>query len=282
MPIYTMRPAILSLLAAMLLSLTISAPASAEAGPFWYHRAAGEKGEGTKIEPKAPENLSGSGPSIILTFELVGEKLSVEAKQGFQVKSAIFNGVNQGQIKTELVFKQPVLVSREGEAKGCNVAIGEHNTVIVKGHLAWKWNGEKKQLEEAPASAGQKPDLIFTPLELPVQKPETSEVNLANSIAFTTLTLTGSGCGAFAGTFTVDGSEAALIGLSVGEFSKELGVRTIANESKEPRDTFLQHFWNGTANLGAVIGLVGASNPAALETQVGLTTAQQEIAVKEK
>jgi hypothetical protein len=121
-----------------------------------------------------------------------------------------------------------------------------------------------------------------------VQKPEPSLVNLSVAAAgsFTTITLSGSGCGATAGTYTVGGSEAGIPNLTLNEFSKGLAVRVVASEGvevegKKTPDTFFQHFWNGTANLGAVIGLQGAGNPAGLETQVGLTAGQQEIAIKE-
>jgi hypothetical protein len=286
MPISTTRTLILGLLAAaMLLGLTMAPSASASAGPFWYHRA-NEKGEGTKIEPAAPENLSGEGSRLSFEFELAGIPILIDASLGVQVKAAIFNGANQGQIKTELVFRQPVL--GKPEVKGCNVVIGNSNIVVVKGHLAWKWNGEKSQLEEEIPSKGQTPDLIFTPTELPVQKPEPALLNLsgAGSGGFTTITLSGSGCGATAGTYTVNGSQVGIPNLILNEFSKGLAVRTVGSEGvsvegKKIPGTFFQHFWNGTAYLGAVFGISTSGNPSALETQIGLT-ASQEIAIKEK
>jgi hypothetical protein len=61
------------------------------------------------------------------------------------------NNAKQGQIVATGHLIEPELV--EPALKGCEVKVGHENTVTVKGHLGWKWNGEEKQLTRVAISA---------------------------------------------------------------------------------------------------------------------------------
>jgi hypothetical protein len=261
------RVAMLGLLAVMLAGSIMASTASATAGPFWHHRAVGGEGEGAKIEPAGAESFKGEGGEQILAGKLSTEPVEIVSKS-VQVKGAIFNNALQGQIKLELIYNQPTLV--KPALKECTVVVGEKNIVVVKGHLMWKWNGEKKQLEE-PTQEAQKPDLAFTPAEI-----AEGATTLPTGV-FTTITLKGSGCGVLAGTFKVEGSDVGLPSPSnVKEWSTKLSVRTI------PGENLLQHFWNGKEFIGAKVGLIFGGNTSSLIGQTKTTANQQEIAVFEK
>jgi hypothetical protein len=271
----------LGLLAVMLVGSVMATTASAAAGPFWHHRPIGGEGTGEKIEPKAPENFSGTQGVQSLLGEVAGTKVDISAPSA-GVAGAIFNSSNQGQIKMTITYKEPKLV--KPELKECAVIIGTNNTVIVKGHLDWKWNGTAAQLLVEPQIKEQIPELVFTSVE-PVQK-ENSDFR--NNGVFTTITLKGTGCGVLAGTFNVEGSEVGFPNRKIEEFNKELSVRTTAGETiksevlKAAGEGFLQHDWNGSAFQGIVAGLKFGGNPANLIGQTETESAQQEIAIFEK
>jgi hypothetical protein len=270
------RITMLVLLAAMLMGSLMTASAAAEtAGPFWRHREAGSKGEGEKIESKSPESLSGPGSAQTFTATIGGIPVEVRAASS-TVKGSIFNNALRGQGTFEIIYNQPTLV--KPEVKGCNVTVGSANIVTIKTFLAWKWNGTKEQLEEKPQTH-QTWDLVAAPTEPSIQKPEPEILKLdeASSGGFTTVTFSGSGCGAIAGTFTADGSVLILPEkLTLGEFNKTLNLRTIAQE----KESFKQHIWNGERYLGILVGLHFASEPANIVGQYGLTP-KQEITVAE-
>jgi hypothetical protein len=260
------RAVILGLLAVMMTGSLMAATASAAAGPFWHHRALAGKGEGEKIESKAPENFKGEGGVQTLLGKISTTEIEITSKS-LQVKGAIFNNELQGQAKLELVYNQPTLI--KPVLKGCVVTVGEKNIVITHGHLAWKWNGEAKQLEEATQKA-QTPDLIFTPAEIVSGAKELPKGE------FTKITLSGTGCGVLAGSFKVEGSEEGIpTPKNVEEWSTTLLIGTPAGETT-------QHFWNGTAFIGVRTGLLFGGNAASLIGQTTVTAGQQEVAVFEK
>jgi len=267
------RALVLGLLAVMLAGSVMAATASAEAGPFWHHRAFQGTGAGLKIEPKAPENFSGEGGEQILKgligiteFEIVSKSL--------QVKGAIFNNPNQGQIKLEIVYNQPKLL--RPEISGCVVTVGAKNIVQVKGHLMWKWNGTTQQLNEQPQRQ-QKWDIGFTAIE--PQQQESAETQILKEGTFTTITFTS--CGVLNGTFNVSGSEVGIPDPSqLEEWSRNLTVRTV--DHKQGTGHVLQHYWAGTRFQGAELGLRVGTNSATLTGQTKVSSEQQEISVFEK
>jgi hypothetical protein len=279
------RAVMLGLLAVMLVGSVMAATASAEAGPFWHHRPIGETKNtvGSKIEPTAPENFSGTQGQQTLAGEAAGLKVEISAPSA-EVKGAIFNGEHQGQIKMSILYKEPKLI--KPELKECAVLIGAANTVVVKGHLAWKWNGTKKQLETLPQITEQTPDIIFTSVEPQQQKPAVVE-DYRKVGVFTTITFKGTGCGVLAGTFSVEGSEVGIPNRKLEEFSRTLAVRTLPSETGINKEAgegagFLQHIWDGEAYQGIIVGLKFGGNPANLIGQTETEAAQQEIAVFEK
>ncbi len=292
-----LRALVLGLLAMMLVGSVMAGAASAEAGPFWHHRAVGGKGEGEKIEPKAPENFSGKGGVQTLATEIGGTKIEL-VSAATQVKGALLNGEHQGQIKLVIFYQQPE-VKINGVAKPeCKASVGQQgqfsDIVQLKGHLAWKWNGEKKQLEELPQTE-QKWDIVFTQTEPQRQsEKEFPVLDLRKaSGAFAEIDLVGGSkaCGVLAGLSKVGGAEVGIPSLTnLGEFNKILSVRTLPSatlpakvlETEVGKEGFLQHIWVGGGYQPLVLGLTLASNPSGLIGQTETEAAQQEIAVFEK
>jgi hypothetical protein len=277
---------VLSLLAVMLVgsAMAVTASAAVEAGPFWHHRNEPAENTGEKIPPRAPENFKGTGGAQTLQGKVGTMNVKI-VSGGVQVKGAIFNNTLQGQIKLEIVYKQPELV--EPALKECNVRIGNgqvlNNIVVVKGHLMWKWNGAPAQLTENPAKTGQTPDLAFTNVEPTKQS---TLPNYRSVGVFANVNLTGAGCGALAGVNPVGGSEVGLPNLPIETWSRKLAVRTLQSETIPATvgtgEGFLQHFWNGEAMQGMITGLTFAGNPANLIGQTEVESAQQEISIFEK
>jgi hypothetical protein len=270
------------LLAMVLVGASFAASASAEAGPFWHHRAIGGKGEGEKLAAGVAESFKGTGGEQILLGNIASTEVEISSSS-LQVKGAITNGAHQGQAKFELIYNQPVL---RKPALSCGVVVGEKNIAQVKAHLAWKWNGTSAQLALLPQITEQTPDLIFTNVEPQEQKP--SGVSDYRKVGvFTTITLKGSGCGVIAGTFNVEGSEVGIPNRKIEEFATKLAVRTVPSQTSINKEAgegagFLQHVWEGSAYQGLIIGLVFGKNPASLIGQSEVEPAQQEIAVFEK
>lgn len=263
----------LGTLAVMLLGSAMAATASAEAGPFWHHRLNEKEAEGAKVEPKAPENFRGTGGEQTLKGSIGTTEFEIVSKS-LQVKGAVFNGTNRGQIKLELVYNQPEL--KKPVISGCTVTVGSKNIVQVKGHLMWKWNGTAEQLKELP-QANQQWDIGFTAVEPQQQEKEGTEALKEGT--FTTITF--GTCGVLNGTFNVSGSEVGLPSPSgLKEWNKKLAVRTV--DHKQGTGRALQHFWDGKAFQGAELGLRVGENVSALVGQTNVESEQQEIAVFEK
>jgi hypothetical protein len=273
------RAVILGLLAVALAGSIMTATASAGAGPFWHHRENSKEGVGFKIEETSPETFTGPGGSQKFTSALSGTEFEIESATS-EAKGEIFNNTNHGQIILNNFYKEPKLI--KPKIAGCEVKVGKENKVPIKGHLAWKWDGTSTQLRaENQEAAGQVPDIIFSVIQLPQQKPAVEEINLTNDGAFTTITFS-SACGVLAGTFPVNGSAVGILNHNVEEWSRTLNVRTIANpQSGEKNQIILQHYWDGEAFQGAKIGLLFGKEPAALVGQTETTTAKQEVAIFE-
>jgi hypothetical protein len=273
------RTVVFGLLTTILAALAMTATASAEAGPFWHHRAVGGEGEGLKVEPTAPENFKGEGGEQTLKGE-IGTTATEITSEGTQVKGALFNGPEHGQFKTSIVYKQPRLKSPA--LSNCTPTIGNNNIVQLKGHLAWKWDGTRAQrVAVNQKAAGQTVDGIITPYQPYRQKANEEEIEKVNAGNFTTITLSGSGCGLLAGTFPVAGGEIIIPNRGLEEFSTSLTNRTIPAPTTN-EGQFLQHVWFGGVPWGIDLGLTFAGHPASLTGQNTVNFEQQEIAVFEK
>jgi hypothetical protein len=259
------RAIVLGFLALLAVGSFGASAAYGEAGPFWHHRNVGEKGPGEKINQPKDEQFQGEGGEQVLKGTITPQAVEITAKS-VQVKGIIYNNALQGQIKVLLKYHEPTL--RLPVLKECLVKIGTNNEVKAEGHLAWKWNGEKKQLEEQPQTL-QKPDIIFTPTEIAEGAEKLPEGS------FTTITLSGAGCGVLSGTFKVNGSLSTLVKPSqLEEWSTKL-VTSFPGWKQ-------QHFWNGKAFIGVEPGLTFAGNAATLTGIVESIADVQEIAVFEK
>jgi len=292
---------VLGLLAVMLAGSVMAGAASAEPGPFWHHRNNSKEGAGFKIEPNAPESFSGKGGKQVLTSEPAKGLLIELTSAATQVKAAIFNGPHQGQIKLVIFYQQPEVKINGESAKECAASIGQQgqfsDIVQLKGHLAWKWDGSKQQLEEQPQKQ-QKWDIVFTQTE--PQRQSEKEFPLLDLRkgpgVFAELNLKGAGCKVLAGVQDIGGSEVGVPHPSqLEEWSKTLTVQTIHSGtlpaevlgSKVEGEGFLQHIWvglpNGTKEFQPLIlGLTFAGKAANLIGQTEMEAAQQEIAVFEK
>jgi hypothetical protein len=261
-----MRGLALGVLALLLASSFASANAQAEAGPFWHHRAVGEKGAGAKVEGKSPETFRGEGGEQKLKGTIAG--IAVEGvATSVQVKGIIYNNALQGQVKLKMTLHEPRLA--KPNLPGCVTTVGESNTISTLGHLVWKWDGTAKQLETAPGS-NQKPDGIATPIEI-----AEGATGLPKGV-FTTITLKGAACGVLIGKYPIEGST-ALEGTpeNLEEWATSINVRL-------PEGRFKQHFWNGKTFIGVETGLTSAGSEANISGEAKAKADVQEIAAFEK
>lgn len=262
---YGKRHLLLGLLALLLVAAAVPGAAFAEAGPFWHHRAVGEKSNGMKIEEKSPEDFSGEGGEQVFISKISGTEIEVTSKS-VQAKGILYNNALQGQFKMLLKGHEPKLV--RPALSGCEVKVGENNEIKTEGHLAWKWNGEAKQLEEQP-QALQKPSGVVTPGPI-----EAGATKLPEG-SFATVAFKGSGCGVLVGTFKVNGSASALPKpANLEEWSTTLAIAFPGWEKL--------HFWNGKAFIGTSVGLTLGGNPASIKGSATSKAAVQEVAAFEK
>ncbi len=290
MPISRIRALVLGLLAVMLAGLVMAGAASAEAGPFWHHRPFEGSGTGEKIEPEEPENFEAEGGAQTLISKF--QTLSVELKSpAVQIKGAIFNNSHQGQIKLVL-FYQPITATLGGKlAPNCKVTVGQQgqfsNILQIKGHLAWKWDGSKQQLEEQPQRQ-QKWDIVFTAVE-PQEQPGRPLIDLRKSGVFAEFRFAGAECSLLNGLSPkIAGAEVGIPNPSQPEtWSKKLEIQTIASGQLPTEvlgetvkgEGFLQHIWVGGGSQPLITGLTFEGNTANLIGQTRATAKQQEIAV---
>jgi hypothetical protein len=259
------RAALLGALTLLLVSAFASTNALAGAGPFAYHRAIGEKGNGVKIAETSPESFQGEGGEQRAASKISGTEIEGVAKS-VQLKGIIYNNSLQGQLKMELKFHEVELT--KPKLPGCEVKFGKNDTTSVVGHLAWKWNGTTKQLEEQ-SQAGQGPTGVGVGSEI-----KEGATELPNT-EFTSIAFTGSACGVLIGKFAAKGSETIKTKPSaLGEWSKSLAITL--SEGKERI-----HFWNGKSFIGAETALLLGSEPARISGESKAEVSSQEIAVFE-
>jgi hypothetical protein len=182
-----------------------------------------------------------------------------------QLKGIIYNNSLQGQLKMDLKFHEVSLT--KPNLPGCEVKFGKNNASSVVGHLAWKWDGTAKQLEESPAHQG--PSGVGLGSELSEGATELP------STEFTTITFSGTACGVLIGKYIAKGSETIKTKPSnLNEWGKSISI-TLAESSEAI------HFWNGKAFIGAKTSLLLGKEPAKVGGESKAEVAQQEIAVFE-
>lgn len=243
-----------------------SASAAIEAGPFWHHRALKGEGAGEKIAEAKPETFSGEGGEQLLKGTLEGMETEITAKS-VQAKGIIYNNALQGQIKVLLKYHEAKLL--KPVLKECLVKVGVNEEVKAEGHLAWKWNGEAKQLEEEPKKDNQKPDIIFTPTQIKAGDTKLPEGK------FTEIVFTGAGCGVLVGAHIVKGSQS----VNTKPANLEEWSTTLVTEFPGWKQ---QHFYNGKVFIGVNPELIFGKNAAILTGSVTSIAPAQEISVFEK
>jgi hypothetical protein len=259
------RGALLCGLALLIVGSLMSATAFAGPGPFVYHRPIGSKGNGVKISELAPEQFQGEGGEQKAASRISGMEVEGVAKK-VQIKGIVYNNRLQGQLKMGLKFQEVTLT--KPKLPGCEVKIGKNDSATVVGHLAWKWNGTKTQLEEQ-SQASQGPSGVGLGSEL---KEGITELPKSE---FSTITFSGAACGVLIGTFTAKGSETIKTKpANLGEWSKALTI-TLA-EGKEAI-----HFWNGSSFVGGETSLMLGSEPATVSGESRAEVAEQEVTVLE-
>jgi hypothetical protein len=227
------RALLLALLVCVLVgSVAAEAAYAAEPGPFFYGREIGGKGEGEKLSETKPTPLSGEAKEGVARVIIASTPIEIVTKS-IQAKGVLYNNALQGQIKILQKYSESKLI--KPELKECAVKFGETNEIKVEGHLAWKWNGQKKQLEESPK--GQKPTILFTAGSLAEGATKLPEET------FVDVVFKGGGCGVLAGSFPIKGSIAAsLKPANLEEFTSE-PTATLPGPQADA-------FWNGKEAIG--------------------------------
>lgn len=238
---------------------------AAAAGPFAYHRAIGEKSNGVKISEKSPEQFQGEGGEQKAASKISGTEVEGVAKS-VQIKGIIYNNSLQGQLKMDLKFHEVELT--KPKLPGCIVKFGKNNETSVVGHLAWKWDGTAKQLEE-PTQTSQGPTGVGVGSELTQGATELPKTE------FTTIAFSGAACGVLIGKYIAKGSETIKTKPSMlGEWGKSIAITLDENKEKI-------HFWNGKTFIGAETALLLGAEPAKVSGESKASVAAQEIAVFE-
>jgi hypothetical protein len=227
------------------LELELLTPANeGRQGPAWHRRTIGIKGEGSRIAETEPEEVAGEGGEQILRGKLSGAEVEISSK-AVQAKGIIYNNAMQGQAKLGVIYQEPKLV--KPTLPSCVVKIGKNNNASLFGHLAWSWNGEKKQLEET-SQASQKPDWIFLPTEIEANAKELPKGTFVE-IHFASVN-----CGLLSGlVLKVLGSLGATI---KPEKVAEWGTTETTSSAG---GKLVQHFWNGKEFVGVTTGLTSSA-----------------------
>jgi len=258
-----LRAGLLGVLALLLLGTFSATPAFAEGGPYCHHREVGEKTEGTRITEAEPEEIAGHsvGEQRFKT-KILGIPFTIGAKQA-QIKGIIYNNADQCQTKVAIVFETFQIVEGGKSLEACEVKINNNNIIKLNGHQAWKWSGEKKQLEEK-SQAGQHRDWIFLPSEL--QQGATGLPNPETGPAFASIRIGPGATGCpLNGTeqFLVRGSTTvAGFAAQKGKENQNLGEWGKAEELVATGGEGAQHFWNGKQFIGVQTKLTFGIEPA--------------------
>jgi hypothetical protein len=267
----------LGLLVLLVAGAIASAVASAEPGPFWNHRQNPGEGNGLKVSLQSPESFYGTnGQQPVQIRGMIGTTPFILQAAGVKLTGTIWNNGMQGQIKLRMKFTPFALI--EPKVPGCQPEVsaqpGARNLIYFDGHLAWKWNGEVKQLVEQP-QLNQVPDIYFVPPGTQIQQ-DAKEGPKEGTVAEIKFAPAGS-CSVLAG-------EVPLTGDMTGHLLQPENVNQWSNIFRfaTPEGTQLQHIWNGKEFVGGTVGLFIAGNPASLIGEYIIETIRQEIAIFEK
>jgi hypothetical protein len=262
--LFKVRLLVLGLLSMMLFGAVASTSALAEPGPFWHHREVGGKGEGEKIEQKAPEGYTG----IVNQSEFVGKigGTELKLKGEAQVSGGVWNGPDQGQAKIQVKFFNVVA----NNIANCTAEVKVPQD--YNAHLMWKYRGFPKELENKnQILQGQEWDGLVIPQQskLGPKGPEGKNI-------FAIITL-GSKCGVISG---LKGNVEGFTGFNAPQVPLE-------SFSKEPILVFPggileQHFWNGQEFVPIRLELTFNNELAKFFSQGPIKFQKQEVGVFEK
>jgi hypothetical protein len=260
------RVIVLGFLALLTVGSFAASSAFAEPGPFWHQRPIGGTGNGIKIDQPKDDQIQGEGGEQKLRIKIASLETEINAKS-VQIKGVIYNAIEQGQLKLLLKYHEPKLVKPVLEE--CETKIGTNNEIHVFGHLMWKYRNVPKELEEQPQKT-QEWDLVYTPVEIAQGAEE-----LPKGV-FTTITLSGSGCGVLAGKFNLTESILAipLNPKAIDTFTRNLETRTPAGGVE-----YHQHFWNGARYVPVQVEPLVSGNKTSLEGRDKVEPEGQEVAV---
>jgi hypothetical protein len=240
--------------------------ASAEPGPFWHQRPIGGTGNGIKIDQPKDDQIQGEGGEQKLKGKVSSLEVEINAKS-VQIKGVIYNVIEQGQIKLLLKYHEPKL--EKPVLKECETKIGTNNEVQVFGHLMWKYRNVPSELTEQPQKV-QEWDLVFTPVEIAQGAEE-----LPKGV-FTTITLSGAGCGVLAGKFNVTES---VLGIPLNPKALSTFTRNLETQTPAGGVEYHQHFWNGAKYVPVQVEPLFGGNKASLEGRNKVVPEEQEVAV---
>src|ERR1700675_4793590 len=231
------RALLLTPLVLVVVGSALSAPASAEPGPFWHHKPIGSGSDEGKIEQAAKEEVAGESTEIKLVSKAGGTE--VEIVCNLKTEETIWNITNLGhsQVKSA-TFSECKLV--KPAITGCTLSVTALG-LPWQDYLMWKYLGNKKELANVnqqaaqPTGAGQMGHIIRVPNGVGLTKEggftseaEILEVNFgAKCGVLTSLKMKAEG--AFSGEFET----------APETFSQSIKIKYSPNGQ-------LQHYWNGT------------------------------------
>ena len=272
------RAALLGSIALLLVGSYAAAVAYAEGGPYYHHRAVGEKGNGVKISETSPEPFEGQGGEQVLSSKVAGTPIEIVSKE-VKISGVIYNNVNQAQSKTQLTYAPFEL--RKPEAKQCKVKMGAAEKVTFLGWIDWSWNGQVKQLSVKPQEKEQKIDDISFSKELKFTKAQEEGDELPPpEEEFTTVHIeksSGESC-ILEGTYKINGASilAATKPTKLGEWSQTYIIQWTSGGDQHHWFFFVRKF------DGMHVSLTMAGAPAEYKGELEEKTPKQEVELSEE
>jgi hypothetical protein len=272
------RLLVLSLLLVMVFGAVASMPAWAEPGPWWHHRAAGEKGNGLKIEKNSPEKFEGEGTGTELVAKFAGTAISI--KCDLKAKGSIWNETNQGQEKFAQGQGKVLAAYEKCEAKsleGCTVTVTPSGSYTF--FLVWKYEGNATELENKKQTLqGQHFDAAMVPAGVTiVSGAEGKEAVLKEKKSFAELKFAKS-CGVLNGVSSeAEGAIGFTSEISLEQFTKDPTI-------KFPGAVPNQHIWMFGPFPGFIpvkLPLTLSNEEAKFSGELPIVFASQEVGVFE-
>lgn len=276
--LFKIRLLVTSLLLVMAFGAVASMPAWAEPGPWWHHRAAGEKGNGLKIEKNSPEKFEGEGAGTELVAKFAGTAISIKCE--LKAKGSIWNEINQGQEKIAQGQGKVLAAYEKCVAKGlegCTVTVTPSGSYTFL--LMWKYEGNARELENKDQTLqGQHFDAAMVPAGVTiVSGAESKEAVFKEKKSFAELTF-GKNCG------VLDGLKSQAEG-AIG-FTSEISLEQFTKDPtlKFPGAVPNQHIWLAGPLPGFIpikVPMTVGGEEAKFSGELPIAFASQEVGVFE-